>query len=117
MSMSLRPVREDWGTHSSSFCDDPVNILSALTNEFTGGNHGEESYGDLTVVWISDGKTFLDRLHAMNRDERHQLAVKFAGEYDEDVGDVDSLLSNMRNLANEWRGMLGSDGSLRFYVD
>lgn len=125
MSMSLRPVREDWGAYSEGFCDDPVNILSALTDEFTGGHyrgysihhHGEESYGNLTVVRISDGKTFLDRLYVMNWKERHRLAVKLAEEHGEDVGDVESLLSNMHNLAEEWRGMLDRDGSLRLYVD
>ena len=117
MSMSLRPVREDWGAYSEGFCDDPVNILSALTDELTGGHHGEESYGNLTVVRISDGKTFLDRLYVMNWKERHRLAVKLAEEHGEDVGDVESLLSNMHNLAEEWRGMLDRDGSLRLYVD
>ena len=123
MSLSFRPVREVWGEHTSNFVpsDTVVNILHEIACDFgrspAGMNFSETPYGEVTTVWIYEGGSFLYRLENMRSREREQHALALAEKYDAEVADVEALLDNMHGLAKDWRKMLDTDGSIRFYVD
>ena len=115
MSASFRPVIEKWGEHSSNFVDSDIlcNVILQLAD-----NEGSESvYDDKFSVWIQDGAALLDKLHDMDTLARTRLAGELADEYGASLENMKNLLGNMHSLSVEWRKMLDTDGSIRFYID
>jgi len=103
MGFSMRPVNEVWGTGTDQFMerDDLLDLLVEIGEKF--GTVEQNEYSDLTVVWIENGAAFLDYI----------ASDAFQPESEEQKYQVEA----MRALANIWRTSLGSDKSLRFYLD
>jgi len=122
MSSDFRPVREVWGEHSGSFVDREtlVSIIDAIAGhtiepEYAGNFLEHSNYGEVYVVWILRGTAFLKFI------ESGEFTAQWVVDVLEDIevvpDDVNSLTENMKALVPNWQGMLGRDGSLRFYVD
>ena len=119
MSMSLRPVIEQWHTHTSCFIahDEIIALfheLSARADTLC----SETDYGDKTAIWIQDGKKLLDIIESGPdfTPESLQKSLKDTG-VKVNAGDLKSLISNMHNLAASWRKSIDNAGELRFYAD
>lgn len=72
-------------------------------------------YGDLEVVWIQDGRRFLDFLSG------GRVAMLEAKTNGPDIYDLTAegieCVEQMAGMVDQWRAMLGGDGSLRIYID
>ena len=114
MSMNFRPVKETWYEGSSQFIEHDLvlavfeHVALAISSEYS-----QDEYGELTAFWVGNGADFL---HYILTDEdfnslyvSNDLAITDAG--------LESLLSNMKNMAGSWKQALDTDNSLRFYVD
>jgi len=119
MSRSLRPIIEQWNTHTSCFLahDEIITLFHELAGR-ADTLCSENDYGDKTAIWIQDGKKLLDIIES-DPDftaESLQKSLEDAG-VDVNPGDLASLISNMCNLAASWRSSINNEGELRFYVD
>lgn len=119
MSMSLRPVMEQWNTHTSCFIahDEIIALFQELSIRVD-TLCSETDYGDKTAIWIQDGTKFLDFI-ANDPDcnaASLQKSLEDAG-VDVNVLDLAALINNMRYLEASWRSSINNAGELRFYVD
>jgi hypothetical protein len=119
MSVSFRPVREEWGEHSSMFVDREV---LQLVLEYVAGkvksSCSYEDYGEVRVIWIGKGRDFLNYVATS---PKFTLSNVYRGIKDGAlVGNDDelkSLISNMKNMTTSWLTSVDSSGGLRFYLD
>ncbi len=119
MSMSLRPVMEQWNTHTSCFiAHDQIIALFQELSTRVDTPCSETDYGEETVIWIQDGKKLLDFI-ANDPDCNAASLQKSLEEANVEVNvlDLTALINNMRYLAASWRSSIGSAGEIRFYVD
>ena len=119
MSMSLRPVMEQWNTHTSCFIEhDQIIALFQELSARVDTLCSEVDYGEMTVIWLQDGQKLLDFIAHDPTFNAASLQQSL-----EDAGvevnglDLAALVNNMRNMAATWRSSIGSAGDLRFYVD
>ena len=113
MSLSFRPVREEWGEACSCFidADEVVRLLRIMANtlDIPSEHH---SYADNVSVWIEDGAKLLDHI------ESHRFtAPSVARLIGLKAKALPALVSNMKALSRNWRRAIGSHGELHFYVD
>lgn len=118
MSASFRPVIEQRGAHSGCFVEptDLDTILTALS--FASNPEGKVSsndYDEVNVVWIEDGRKFLDYIDSNDVDQL--MSDKGEIEDLDDADQVRTVLSNIKNMSTEWQQHIHKDGSLRFYID
>ena len=122
----FRPVREVWGAHSATFVDSNellrmlCIIADELESETRAGSgdfrYEEKTYSDVTVFWVNDGKRFLEAVKALGDNDFEEYGV----DYSEDAASNPAvcLIQNMKALADQWIAeSLGTDGSLRLYID
>jgi hypothetical protein len=113
MSLSFRPVREQWGECCSCFvdADELVRFLRRLADslEIPSEHH---NYADNVSVWIEDGNKLLD--HVESQQFTAQGLARLTGLKAEALK---PLVGNMKVLARKWRRSIGSNGELHFYVD
>jgi hypothetical protein len=121
MSLNFRPVKTEWGPHSSNFVESGVvaNVLYDLAGYWLGEDEvTQQEVEEVTEVTIQSGGEFLK--HLMQRTANDLLDDLEAVAFDHgDVCTVDmmDLLGNMVALAPEWRKYVESDDQLRFWVD
>ena len=119
MSRSFRPVIEKWGSSSSFFIESDAieEVLTSLSlAAFPTGEVLINEYNEVNVVWIEDGKKFLDYIDSKSVDQLISESSEIADQAD--MEDVRSLLGNIKSLSSKWRQLIdGADGSLRFYID
>lgn len=120
MSFSFRPVKTEWGEHSSNILgtDDVVNVLCRLALYWTDKSPATVEVGSMQEVEIMRGREFITSLLQRSRMEVLDDLVSSGFNMESvDVGDLDTLLSNMCVLAWEWVASVDSDGVLRFWID
>lgn len=125
MSRDFRPVVETWGPNSSCFVESDaiVEVLTSLvlasSPDLTSSPDGQVSvngYGEVDVLWIENGKKFLDYVDSKTVDQM----ISENSEITErpDVEDVRSLIGNIKALSSDWRKLVDpKGGALRFYID
>jgi hypothetical protein len=118
MSVVLRPVVEQWGesyTYSLNQ-DEMLDLIEEVAARAEAGQTIRTEYGDLVVMYIQEGRKFLDLL-AGGREA--MLRAKAEGKdnydlYDRELNTIDELAT----LTPAWqRSVCPRDGSLRIYVD
>ena len=119
MSMSLRPVMEQWNTHTSCFIEhDQIIALFQEMSTRVDTLCSEVDYGEMTVIWLQDGQKFLDFIEHDPTFNVASLQKSLAdADVEVNVSDLASLVNNMRNMAAAWRSSINNAGELRFYVD
>lgn len=100
---SFRPVKEEWGEPCKGNRNQVVRVIRDIA-EMAHTRHTTKGYGDVTVVWVENGRAFLDLLAC--------LSIKTAV-----LGEVDTLILRMRACGKRWKESLGRHGELRFYID
>lgn len=131
MSLCIRPVIETWGeslTYSSRDIDmaDLLGYLAGYAHDMQNESIecATNTYGEMEVIWISNGHAFLDFLMAtptlsiletLANDEATEAATSPDDEtYQRLRTDIDDL----RAIAQTWRKSIDAhDGSLRIYCD
>ena len=113
MSASMRPVKTVWGPHTSTFIDDPdqlVNVLRAAT----GVELSWDYEGDYCKIQAPKGKHVLNALVRMDIDQ----AVDLVDPPPAQRGDVECLLDNLKALAPDWASYIDDDeGGLEIWAD
>ena len=113
MSLSFRPVREEWGEACSCFidADEVVRLLQRVSDvlEISSEHH---NYADNVSVWVEDGTRLLDYLES-----RRFTAATVARLTGLEAAALKPLIGNMKALSRKWRKAIGSHGELHFYVD
>jgi hypothetical protein len=113
MSLSFRPVREEWGEACSCFidADELVRLLRRVADilEIPSEHH---NYADNLSVWIEDGNKLLDYVESRRFTARGVAALTGLK-----AQALKSFVGNMKTLARKWRKAIGSHGELHFYVD
>ena len=113
MSLSFRPVREEWGEASSCFIDaDEVVTLLRIMAAILVIPSEHHSYADNVSVWIEDGTKLLDYIES-----RRFTASSVARSSGLKAEALKPLIGNMKALSRKWRRAIGSHGELHFYVD
>lgn len=113
MSLSFRPVREEWGEVCSCFIDaDEVVSLLRRVSEVLEIPSEHHNYADNVSVWIEDGNKLLDYLES-----RRFTAPTVAQLTGLKAQALKPLIRNMKVLSHKWRRAIGSHGELHFYVD
>jgi hypothetical protein len=114
---TIRPVVEKWGPSYSCLLEheETIDLLREIATRATTENHRQTEYGDLEVVWIQDGRKFLDFLSG---GREAMLEAKANGLDIYDLTDEElACVEQLAGLTATWRDSLGEDGSLRIYVD
>ena len=113
MSLSFRPVREEWGESCSCFIDaDEVVRLLRILADILNIPSEHHSYADNVSVWIEDGTKLLDYI------ESRRFTTPSVGRLTEQkTKALKPLIGNMKALSRRWRRAIGSHGELHFYVD
>jgi len=113
MSLSFRPVREEWGEACSCFidADELVRLLRRIA-EILDIPSEHHSYADNVSVWIEDGNKLLDYVES-----RRFTASGVARITGLETKALEPLIRNMKAFARKWRSSIGSHGELHFYVD
>jgi dihydroxyacetone kinase-like predicted kinase len=113
MSMNFRAVREEWGESSSLFVDheDLITII-CHTADAAGTMSSAEEYGEVTSVWIDNGRKFLEYVHTTLTPEEAHSYVPNA-----ELESVKCLVGNMKQLASRWLLQCDKHGCLHFYID
>ena len=113
MSLSFRPVREEWSDACSCFidADDVVRLLRRIS-EVLGIPSEHHNYADNVSVWIEDGNKLLDYIES-----RRFTAATIARLTGLKAQALKPLIRNMKALSRKWRRAIGSHGELHFYVD
>jgi hypothetical protein len=118
LSRYFYPINEVRGEPSACFmeCENVVRLFHEVAA--TAGTSSEESiYGEVTSVWIEDGKKFLDYVAHDEEFGSHSVEKRLAEQgVTVELGDLDSLIGNMKNLVDEWRHSIREHGDLIFYV-
>ena len=130
MSLSLRPVIETWGEHLT-FSSRDQEIWAVLTHlvsyaEASRSTSAEPltcehyEYGDMNVLWISDGRAFLDFLASSSPQAlfdslaNDNMTSADEDEYARQLEDVTGLCQ----MSSLWRNSIDPlSGSLRLYCD
>ncbi len=113
MSLSFRPVREEWGEACSCFVDaDELVSLLRRISEALGIPSEHHNYGDTISVWVENGKKLLDYMGS-----RRFTAASVAALTGLKAKALTPLVGNMKALSREWRKAIGSRGEIHFYVD
>lgn len=118
MSIKLRPVIEKWGAPlDCSDSDYPITVIDTILEYITNGTTDEDVsrcyYGDMDVVCISNGKSFLDGLTDINEDAFEFWLVTYNTA---PPGLIETLMA-MKAMVPQWRKSIDlEDGSLRFYI-
>ncbi len=128
MSRNLRPIRSDWGPHSSLFIDDPESlpdviyaIMGGETPLSIDWNESNEAF----LVRVRQGQEFIKACQDMDVDKalgrmeegfNHDKVLaddweKFARD------DARSLLSNLKTLVGDWKEFVNKDNQLEILVD
>jgi hypothetical protein len=122
MSMYLRPVIEKWdkSVAYSSREHDIADVLVALARQEQAGQVDHRLYGEMRVVYIDQGRTFLDYLWVT--DINDMLAtIADAGLLSVEAEERDRMIEDLKDLkakSQAWRGLIDpDDGSLRFHCD
>ena len=113
MSLSFRPVREEWGEACSCFidADEVVRLFRGIADSL-GIPSEHHNYADNVSVWVEDGNKLLDYIES--RRFTASAVARIAGL---ETKALDPLISNMKAFARKWRGSVGAHGELHFYVD
>ena len=113
MSLSFRPVREQWGESCSCSvdADELVRLLRRLADSLDIASE-HHNYADNVSVWIEDGNKLLDHLESQQFTAR--CLARLTGLK---VQALKPLIGNMKALAGKWRNSIGTHGELHFYVD
>ena len=113
MSLSFRPVREEWGEACSCFvdADDVVSLLRRISQEL-GVPSEHHNYGDNISVWVEDGKKLLDHIESERFTAKGVAALTGLK-----AKALTPLVRNMKALARQWQKAIGAHGELHFYVD
>lgn len=115
MSRNLRPIRSEWGPHSSLFIDDPESfpdVIRAITDGEAplsiAWNESSEAY----LIRLFQGQEFLKVCQGMDVD-------KVLGRMEEGLNrdDVKLLLSNLKVMAGDWKEFVDKDNQLEILVD
>ncbi|SRR6266704_4415903 len=119
MSASFRPVKMIWGKASSQFLDREVLIgLLADVAARVSSQWREETYSDMTEIWIEKGKEFLNYI---SKDKRFSAASLFESLTENgfmlETPDLKNAISNLKALAKTWRSSISESGGLHFFVD
>jgi hypothetical protein len=114
MSLSMRPVREQWGEATSLFLntDTVVDLLANVAHSL-GIAYGLNDTDQGAEVIIHEGGKFLD--HVESEEFTPTTAQRLLNKT-VDEGDLASLVQNLKSLAENWRGFLDED-ELRILVD
>jgi len=113
MSLSFRPVREEWGEACSCFidADDVVRLLRGIADSLNIPSE-HHAYADNISVWVEDGKKFLDYVEGRRFTAKHAVALTGLA-----ARALKPLVGNMKALSRMWQSAIGSHGELHFYVD
>ena len=113
MSLSFRPVREEWGEACSCFidADEVVRLLRGIADSL-GIPSEHHNYADNVSVWVEDGNKLLDYIES--RRFTASVVSRITGL---EAKVLEPLIGNMKTLARKWRKAIGSHGELHFYVD
>ena len=113
MSLSFRPVREEWSDACSCFIDaDDVVRLLRRVSEVLAIPSEHHNYADNVSVWIENENKLLDYLES-----RRFTAPTVARLTGLKAEALKPLIGNMKALSRKWRRAIGSHGELHFYVD
>jgi len=113
MSLSFRPVREEWGETCSCFIDaDEVVRLLERVAEILDIPSEHHNYADNISVWFENGNKLLDYIESPSF-----TAPSVAKLTRLNAKDIAPLINNMKVLSGNWRKAIGSHGELHFYVD
>lgn len=113
MSLSFRPVREEWSEACSCFIDaDGVVRLLRRVSEVLEIPSEHHNYADNISVWIEDGNKLPDYVES-----QHFTAHNVAALTRLKAQALKPLIGNMKALSRKWRKAIGSHGELHFYVD
>ena len=113
MSLSFRPVREEWGEACSCLIDaDQVVRLLRIVAENLGIPSEHHNYADNVSVWVEDGNKLLDYVESRRFTARNVAALTGL-----EAKAIEPLIGNMKTLARKWRKAIGTHGELHFYVD
>ena len=113
MSLSFRPVREEWGEGCSCFidADEVVRLLRGIAASLNIPSE-HHNYADNVSVWVEDGNKLLDYVES-RRFTVHSVAALTGLK----AKALKPLIGNMKTLARKWHKAIGSHGELHFYVD
>ena len=113
MSLSFRPVREEWSDACSCFidADEVVRLLRRISEvlEIPSEHH---NYADNVSVWIEDGNKLLDYVESRRFTARSVAALTGLK-----AQALKPLIRNMKALSRKWHKAIGYHGELHFYVD
>ena len=113
MSLSFRPVREEWSEACSCFIDaDEVVRLLRRVSEVLDIPSEHHNYADNVSVWIENGNKLLDYVESRRFTARSVAALTGLK-----APTLRPLIGNMKTLARKWRRAIGAHGELHFYVD
>jgi len=124
MSRSLRPIREDWGPHTSYFVENAVPVLRMLAGDLAqcsvtdvGWFPDHESF----TLDIESATQFLGYLceHTPDGIVRELSPLLKSARIHHFVGDLESLLSNLRQLAvtDAWPSWIEDGDILTLRID
>ncbi len=120
MSTNIRPVREDWGPHSSRFIDSETTFCELMDFlAVTADTTVEESpRQESTQFWFQDGAAILDLLANSEPETLLRSLLARHPETRKERNQIRSLLQNLRALSPSWRPLLDRDDqSLRILSD
>lgn len=113
MSLSFRPVGEEWSEACSCFVDaDEVVKLLRLISQKLGIPSEHHNYADTISVWVEDGKRLLDHMQSERFTAKSVAALTGLK-----AKALTPLVGNMKALSREWQKAVGAHGELHFYVD
>lgn len=133
MSLCLRPVVETWGPSMTYLTRDIQisDLLDGIVSMIESTVHLSEDatqiatyeYGDMTVIWISNGKLFLDFLSTTKPEAILEYLERDAVTSRDDIGaeEYERVCEDVAEFcqsAESWRASIDpQDGSLRLYCD
>lgn len=127
MSRNLRPIRSEWGPHSSLFIDDPElfpDVVYAIMDGETPLSIDWNESSEAFVVRIHQGQEFIKACRDMDTDKaldrlKEGLPEDAAVEIHSDAyyDDAKSLLSNLKVMAGDWREFVDKDNQLEILID
>jgi len=124
MSRSLRPIREEWGPHTSCFVENAVPVLRVLARDLAqcpvtdfGWSPDHESF----TLDIEAATQFLSYLRERTPDGivRELSPLLKASHVRHSAGDLESLLSNLRHfaLSDAWQPWIEDGDILTLRID
>ena len=126
MSRNLRPIRSEWGPHSSLFLDDPEsfpNVVYAIMGGETPLSMDWNESHEAFLVRIFQGQEFIKACRSMDTDkvlDRLKENLREDAQVLEELlrhDDAKSLLSNLKVMAGDWREFVDKDNQLEILID